>query len=361
MTAPRPARLVLLLEELKFGGTQRQTLELLRGLDRSRFSPEIWCLRSGDDLAETARELEVPVHWLGRADWVTPGALLNLWRRIRAGGIDLLVLLTVVPNIWGRLFSRGAGRPGVVGTCRGGGSPRRQYERWLFPLADHLIVNTFELKDRVLASRPDQAERVSVILNGVNLERFHPPDSPPPGPPVILCVARLVPDKDHATLIKAFARLADSHPQAELWLVGAGELEEKLKGLAREMAPGRVKFQPTTLDPAPLYQRASVFVLASQKEALPNVVLEAMASGLPVAATSAGGLPEVVKHGETGLVSPVGDDTALAASLARLLDDPELAVRLGRGGRESAEKRFSLDEMVRAHQEIFQRVLAQRG
>ena len=205
-------------------------------------------------------------------------------------------------------------------------------------------MNTFELKDRVLASRPGRADRVSVILNGVNLERFHPPAERPAGPPVILCVARLVPDKDHATLIKAFARLGDSHPQAELWLVGAGELEGRLKALSQELAPGRVKFQPTTTDPAPLYQRASVFVLASQKEALPNVVLEAMASGLPVAASNAGGLPEVVKHGQTGLISPVGDDTALAASLARLLDDPELAARLGRNGRESAADRFSLDE-----------------
>ena len=361
MAPPRPARLVLLLEELKFGGTQRQTLELVRGLDRSRFAPEIWCLRAGDDLAATARDLQTPVHWLGRAGWVTPGALFNLWRRIRTEKIDLLVLLTVVPNIWGRLFSLGAGPPGVVGTCRGGGSPRRQYERWLFPLADHLIVNTFELKDRVLASRPGRADRVSVILNGVNLERFHPPAERPAGPPVILCVARLVPDKDHATLIKAFARLSDSHPQAELWLVGAGELEGRLKALSQELAPGRVKFQPTTTDPAPLYQRASLFVLASRKEALPNVVLEAMASGLPVAATAAGGLPEVVKHGQTGLVCPVGDDTALAASLARLLDDRDLAARLGRNGRGSAADRFSLDEMVRAHQEIFQRVLDRRS
>src|SRR5512141_1443710 len=96
-----PARVVFLLQDLKFGGTQRQALELARRLDPSRFRPEIWLLAAGDDLVPQARDGGLPLTWLSRQEQVGPGALLNLWRRLRRGAVDLLLPFTVVPNIWG--------------------------------------------------------------------------------------------------------------------------------------------------------------------------------------------------------------------------------------------------------------------
>ena len=136
-----PARLVFLLQDLKFGGTQRQVLELARRLDPDRFRPEIWLLIAGDDLVPLARDWGLPLTWLSRQEKVGPVALMNLWRHLRGGGIDLLMPFTVVPNIWGRILGRLARVPVIVGNCRGGTSPRQQHERWLWPLADLILCN----------------------------------------------------------------------------------------------------------------------------------------------------------------------------------------------------------------------------
>ena len=143
---PRPARLVFLLQDLKFGGTQRQALELARLLDPARFQVEVWLLAAGDDLAPLAREAGLPLVRLGRQEHVGPAALARLWRRLQQQPVDLLMPLTVVPNIWGRVLGRLARVPVIVGNCRGGGAPRRQHERWLWGLAHHIICNSAALR-----------------------------------------------------------------------------------------------------------------------------------------------------------------------------------------------------------------------
>ena len=219
----RPARLVFLLQDLKFGGTQRQALELARLLDPARFQVEVWLLAAGEDLAPLARDWGLPLVRLSRQEWVGPAALARLWRRLKNQPVDLLMPLTVVPNIWGRVLGRLARVPVIVGNCRGGGAPQRQHERWLWPLAHHIICNSAALK-RVLTGRCGVPEsQLTTIPNGVDTDYFRPaPEGPEPYPAVVLSVARMVPDKDHETLIRAFALAAVAHPLAQLWLVGEG-------------------------------------------------------------------------------------------------------------------------------------------
>ena len=99
-----PARVVLLLQDLAFGGTQRQTLELAKRLDRTRFAPELWMLTTGRDFAPQATEAGIPLHWLAPTATVGRASLAGLWRALAAQRPDLLVPLTAVPNIWGRLM-----------------------------------------------------------------------------------------------------------------------------------------------------------------------------------------------------------------------------------------------------------------
>ncbi len=354
-----PARVVFLLEDLEFGGTQRQALELARRLDRRRFQVELWVLRAGDDLAPVARDYELPVVWLARSGWVGPQSLLSLGKRLWAHPPDLLMLLTVVPNIWGRLWGRLAGVPVIVGNCRGGAAPWRQHERWLWPCADHLLCNSALLKDFLTSRYGLPPQRITVAVNGVDTDFFQPnPNGRPPGPPVLLSVARLVPDKDHDTLLKAFAHVSPHHPDAQLWLVGNGPRREVLEQQARNLGlAARVKFMPPEHDLRPLYQRADLFVLSSRAEALPNVILEAMAAGLPVVATRVGGVPEAVVPEATGLLVSPGDDAGLAAALGRLLDDPEARRAMGRQARGRVLGHFSFPAMVSRHQEVWSRLL----
>ena len=359
----RPARLVFLLQDLKFGGTQRQALELARRLDPAQFRPEIWLLAAGDDLAPLARDWGLPLTRLSRQEQVSPGALLNLWRRLRRGDTDLLLPFTVVPNIWGRILGRLARVSAIVGNCRGGDAPRMQGERWLWPLAHHIICNSAAL-NRLLARRYGVPEaRLSFIPNGVDTDYFQPaPDGGRPYPAVVLSVARMVPDKDPDTLIRAFALTAPAFPQAQLWLVGEGPLLAAVRQLSEKiLPPGACRFLPPQADLRPLFRQAGLLALSSRTEALPNVVLEAMAAGLPVAATAVGGVPELVAPARTGWLAAPGDAPGLAAVMSRLLSDPEQCRAFGRAGRERALRDFSLKTMAQRYEGVLDRLLAGAG
>jgi len=358
----RPARLVFLLQDLKFGGTQRQVLELARRLDPEQFRPEIWLLIAGDDLVPLARDWGLPLTWLSRQEKVGPGALTNLWRHLQGGGIDLLMLFTVVPNIWGRILGRLARVPVIVGNCRGGTSPRQQHERWLWPLADLILCNAAAIQATLVENLGVPRQRLTVIVNGVDTEFYCPgPAGQRSNPQVILSVARLVPDKDHDTLIAAFSQVSAAFPEAELWLVGDGPRRQAIQEqVRRSLAPDRVRFWPGQPDIRPLLHQACLLVLSSCYEALPNVVLEAMAAGLPVVATRVGGLPELVVPGRTGWLVPPGDAPALAAAMSQALGDADTREALGRAGRERAVGDFSMEAMTHRYETVLSSLLKDR-
>ncbi|MEJ2672811.1 MAG: glycosyltransferase [Deltaproteobacteria bacterium] len=358
--APRPARIVFLLQDLAFGGTQRQALELARRLNPARFQVEIWLLAAGDDFAPLARSYGLRVIHLGHRQQVGPVALARLARRLQTQSLDLLLPFTVVPNIWGRVLGRLARVPVIVGNCRGGGAPRRQHERWLWPLAHHILCNGQALRSVLIKRCGVPASRLTVIPNGVDTEYFQPAASPAAGPPRILCVARMVPDKDHETLLAAFRLTAREHPQAELWLVGDGPRLAMIQESARrQLILEKVIFLSPRKNLRPLFHQATLLALSSRTEALPNVVLEAMAVGLPVVATRVGGVPELVEPGGTGWLVDPGDAPGLAAALSRVLADPDARQALGRAGRARALRHFSLKLMTQRFEAVLDQLLRQ--
>ena len=286
-----PAIVVFLLEELNFGGTQRQTLELARRLDREKFHSEIWLLRSGTGLAALAQDWQIPVVRLADQPIVGPLSLFNLWRRLHHENIDLLLLLTAIPNIWGRLLGKMAGLPCIIGNIRSK-TANRQHERWLWPLAHHLICNNDHLNKLLVSTYKIPPQRLTMIPNAVDTDFFRPSSNHGyAGSPKIVSIGRLVPDKDQETLIQAFRLILQDHPAAELWLVGDGPRQGSLEQLMQQTLPaGRAFLLPGQVDIRPFLHQASIFALSSVTEALPNVVLEAMAAGLPVVATNVGGV-----------------------------------------------------------------------
>src|SRR4030042_256322 len=356
-----PARVVLLLEDLKFGGTQRQALELARGLDPRRFQPEIWSMTGGYDLAPLARSSSIPIIYLPRRKRPGPDSLTRLWLLLKTPPPDLLLTLTAVPNIWGRLLGRGAGAPLIVGNVRSL-THHRQHEGRLWPFAHHILCNTEAIKDKLNKDCKISLARITVIPNGVDTDFFPPVHSGPAPKPVVLSIGRLVPDKDQETLIRAFRLVQGDHPKAELWLVGDGPRKQALERLAHQLLPpGSVRFLPGQPELRPLYNHAALLALSSRHEASPNVVLEAMATGLPVVAPKVGGLPEMVTPGESGWLAPPGNVSALAAAMSNLLGDPNTASAFGRAGRQRVERDFSLTAMVRRHEEVFENLLIQKS
>jgi glycosyltransferase involved in cell wall biosynthesis len=224
---------------------------------------------------------------------------------------------------------------------------------------DHLLCNTAELKAELTQRYRIPPARITVILNGVDTDFYCPgPSDLRPGPPVILSVARLVPDKDHDTLIAAFSQVSAAFPETELWLVGDGPRRQAIqRQVRRSLAPDRVRFLPGQPDIRRWLHRACLLVLSSRYEALPNVVLEAMAAGLPVVATQVGGLPEVVVPGRTGWLVPPGDAPALAAALSQALGEAGTREALGLAGRERAVGDFSMEAMTRRYEKVLSSLL----
>ncbi len=181
-------------------------------------------------------------------------------------------------------------------------------------------------------------EKITVIGNAIKpFGEITPASRPgPPGSRVLLSVGRLSKEKDHAALIKAAAKLND----VAVWILGEGHERENLEKLARSLGvdltlPGQVA------DVRPSLAAADVFVLPSLSEGSPNALIEAMAAGLPIVSTVAGGIPEIATHNQHALLIAPGDIAALAEAIGQLLDDPGRARALGAAARMHAESEFS--------------------
>jgi glycosyltransferase involved in cell wall biosynthesis len=205
------------------------------------------------------------------------------------------------------------------------------------------------------------AKRVVHIPNGVDTEHFSPAPRLPDSPDIV-CVGRMVPDKDHATLLEAFARVLTVVPQARLHLVGQGRLEPSIRArAARPDCHGRVIFLPGDTDLRPILRKARIFVLASASEGLPNVLLEAMACALPVVATRVGGIPELIEDNLNGLLAAPANPESLAAHLVRLLGDHEACIRFGQAGRERVVSDYSHITMVSQHESVYTKLTERRA
>lgn len=204
-------------------------------------------------------------------------------------------------------------------------------------------------------------ERTLTHYNGVDLGRF---PAGPGGPDIILFVGRLVEKKGVETLLQAFALVRRERPEASLILIGEGPLRARLERLAGESVRFLGALPPDEV--ASWMRRAAVLAAPSvtardgDAEGLPNVVVEAAASALPVVGTAHGGIPEAIVEGETGFIVPERDAEALAARLAAILGDRELRGRMGAAARRLAERRFDFARQMERLEEIYDQVRARR-
>ncbi len=210
------------------------------------------------------------------------------------------------------------------------------------------VASISRFNERFIVERVRRPGRIEIVHCGVDLAGF--PFRPRRRREKIVCVARLYDTKGHADLLRAFAAL-DGHGSETLELVGDGPERERLETLAGDLGiAGRVRFLGglpadavrRILDDAGLFVLAAIPHPSGAMDGIPVALMEAMASGIPVVATSISGIPELVRDGETGLLVPPGDPTALAEAMSTLLRDRELAERVALAAREVVEREFSL-------------------
>jgi L-malate glycosyltransferase len=348
------------------GGTERQMTELVRRLDRTRFEVHVACFRrEGPWLGDvTTAAASVAEFRLGSL--ASPGACRQVWRMaawLQERRVTVLQACDVYANIVALPAAALARVPVRVGSRRGIVSPTSQKGLLLLQRAGyataHRIVANSEAAAARLRREGVSGRRVIVIPNGIDLSRF--PAAGRRSRRVITTVANLRPGKGHEVLLGAVARLARTHPDLRLQVIGDGPLRRALDARSRALnIADRVVFLGHQDDIPRRLGESGVFVLPSFMEAFPNSVMEAMAAGLPVVATRVGGIPELVSDGRDGLLVPAGDEAALAAAIARVLDDPALADALGDAARAAIRARFSFERTVAAFERLYLDLLAAR-
>jgi sugar transferase (PEP-CTERM/EpsH1 system associated) len=240
------------------------------------------------------------------------------------------------------------------------------------PLVDRYIVVSKDL-ERYLTQRVGiAAGRISQIYNGVDTERFAPHSTGAGNKLpaefaeqhtfVIGTVGRIQPVKDQFTLLKAFAELVQSNARLRLAVIGDGPLLGDLRRFAETLGIAKLTWLPGAIGNIPDALRSfDIFVLPSLSEGISNTILEAMASGVPVVATAAGGNLELIEDGYCGRLFPPGDVATLVRLLAAYILDPSLRQAHASAAREVAVQRFSLDTMVRKYQEIYLGLCGEKG
>jgi glycosyltransferase involved in cell wall biosynthesis len=354
------------LTSFESGGTERQMLELIGRLDRSRFEPHIACFhRRGVWLprAETAAHslTEFPVSGFARP--ATARALTRFIEWCRTRKLALLHTCDFYANVFGLIGGALARVPVRIANRRELNPDKtgRQIalQRVAYSLAHRVVANSAAGADTLMSERVPH-DAIRVIPNGIDVGAY--PPAPRHARRVITTVAKLRREKAHEVLVEAAALVLPRFPDLRFQLVGDGPREAALRALVAERGVAHAfAFLGHRDDVPSVLAGSDMFVLSSRSEAFPNGVLEAMAAGLPVIATKVGGLRELIDHGRTGLLVPPDDPRRLADALLMLIDDPNLASGLARCARRHVEERYSLAHMVARFELLYLTELAARG
>ncbi len=360
-----PLPLLFLVTSLDQGGAQRVLARWATGLPRDKYAVRVAYLQQRRGVIEAdLRRADIAVHDLGMRSKADLGAAIRLMRLLRRERIRVLVAFMFHATFLGRLAGVACRVPVRVSserTMEAEGRVRRGLNRLTVPLATHVVAVSERVASYAAREFRIPANRLTTIVNGVDLDRFRPAGrARDPRAPVLGCTARLGAENDHATLLRACAQLGRQWPGTQLLLVGRGPEETALRALADALGVGgRVSFAGEQADVAPWLARMDVYVQAARLAGVSNSLLEAMATGLPVVATDVGGTAEAVVHGETGLLVPAGDPAAMADALGALLANPGAVETFGRAGRARAEARFGERLMLARVEALLDRLVAQ--
>jgi glycosyltransferase involved in cell wall biosynthesis len=334
--------LLALLPALRAAGTDARFLGLdVEGSDAQRFYDRL-------------EELEVPYRRVRCGLDVSPRMARDVIRAVRAEQPDLLHTHLVHADVYGAIAGIATRTPST--------STRHNDDRYLlgpFRFVDRafahrartLIAISEAVRRFLVAAGHDEGKIVTIHygLDELPAARSEPPPGAagiPPDAPLALAVGRLIEQKDHETLLRAFAIVRQQQPDARLAILGSGPLERRTRELVDELELAEAVTLPGRTEIRDWLERADVFVHTSRWEGFGIVLLEAMLAGLPVVATSVSAVSEIVADRETGALVEAGDVEAVAAELAGLLGDPERARRLGAAGFSRARTEFSVARMV---------------
>jgi glycosyltransferase involved in cell wall biosynthesis len=239
---------------------------------------------------------------------------------------------------------------------------RAWIDRILYRRSDQILALTEDHRRFLTGWIGVPAEKLEILPNGIDTNRFASPAETDRDRKHVVCVASLTDVKNHADLLAAWIEVSREVPEARLTLIGEGPLRANLERQASRSGIERcVEFAGLQTDTRPHLRRAGIFALSSKQESMPLALLEAMASGLACVAPRVGGIPEILQGGTAGLLVAPRDPQALAEALRNLLQDPEQQRELGSRAREKVARDYSLDKQIDRIESAYRKALFRRG
>jgi glycosyltransferase involved in cell wall biosynthesis len=367
-----------IISSLVPAGAERLVVHLLEYVDRGRFAPVCICLGSplGSHLEARVQQLGVPLHFLGKGDKMSFEVLRKLdalFRQYRPAVVHthLLALNYAYPLMIryrtpARLYTVHNLAEKDIGLRTAPMVRALAFRYRIGGVVPVAIAEEVRASIQRVYGYPDPP----LIPNGIPTDEYAPDSDTraqwrqahgiEPRATVVTHIGRFAFQKNHALLVEAFAQVRSNAP-LYLLLVGGGELEsavrEQVAGLGLQE---RVRFLGIRSDVADILRASDAFVLSSRWEGNPMSVMEAMAAGLPVVSTAVGGVPELVREGETGLLVPSEDTGALARAVQVLVDDPVRRQAMGAAARQHAIAHFDIRHTVRGYEQLYEALLRKR-
>jgi len=343
-------RVAVITANLGLAGAEKQAFYIARALAGAGVDVRVWNLARGGEYQDALRRLHIPAHWFG---WLPglPLRLLVLLAGLRRFRPHVIQSVHAYTNIYSALAGRILGAVSLGGLRSDLGScfaDNGRFSRYLLTWPDAIAVNSKKAQAQVQQARLLDPGRLHFLPNAIDLETF--PERAPAAGRACTCiyVGRLFPFKRVDVFIRALAMARASDPSIRGIVAGYGPQEAALQRLAAEagLGGGSLTFLGFRDDVPQIIQQASIFVFCSESEGTPNVILEAMAAGLPVITTPAGDAADVVQPAGAGYVVPFGDVEATARAMLRLAKSPVLRAKLGRAGRSYVAHQRSTSELA---------------
>jgi L-malate glycosyltransferase len=378
---PTRVRVLKFLSNFFIGGTERQFLYAANGLDRSRFTVEVGCLsREGPLLDSLSRDVPLhtyPVHG-SFYSWGSIASQLRLVKDVRMRQFDVVHAYGWYPNVFAIPASRLALRPAIIASIRDVGaymtSAKIHALKFACWLADCVLANSNAGRNWLIEQGVKE-QKIEVIRNGIFVRpRIHLESGSgairkefgiPIGTPVCACVGRVVSGKGMDFYLRAARIVLERGRDVRFLMIGARSVDKNYQSevemLARQLQlDHRVIFTGQRQDVPDILREVDIVVHPSLTEGLSNVILEAMAAGIPVVATRVGGNPELVEDGRTGLLVPVENADDIADAVCRLIDQPEMARGFGERARRRVIDEFAIDRMLAKTEALYLRLLERR-
>jgi glycosyltransferase involved in cell wall biosynthesis len=371
--AVRPLRLAFVITSMPVGGAETLLLNLVRRLDRVRIAPEIVCLKEPGPLGEILAE-EVPFSHSWLRSKYDISVLWKLSKHFRHRQIDAVVTVGAGDKMfWGRLAAKAA-RVTVVGSAlhsTGWPDGVGRLNRMLTPITDVFIAVAQSHGQFMVDFERFPAERVTVIRNGIDTDRFVPDPlhglrlrqelGVPAESQLVGVVAAMRPEKNLPLFLEVAERVVEREPQVHFVMVGDGPERPAIEKLiATKGLQHRVHLLGSRSDTPRLLAAWDVFLLTSHNEANPVSILEALACGVPVVSTRVGSVAETVQDGKTGFTVDPGNAEAATERVRYLLAHPREGKKLGEAGRRLVQQTGSLSAMVAGYQDLIETIFARK-